>query len=161
MFKQRPFCCGKRNIFLARQQKRILFKITYPNKEERGMKVMTKVVFGCCLVILMATVSGCYSISQGTVSTHFKSQIAKGKTTKVEVLQELGNPDQKIDLGDGKQQFSYIKEEYKITPLSCFSSNAGNSQNIEFWLAFDADNTVADFGERPTTKAKNYFGGQQ
>jgi len=116
-------------------------------------KVMMKFVLGCCLATL---ITGC--VSYGTVLNQFKSQIVKGKTTKTEVLQKLGNPDQKIDLGQGQEQFSYIKEEYMSNPVSFVS---GKSKNTEFWLTFDTNNAVADFGERPTSKAKNYFGGQQ
>ena len=116
--------------------------------------VVTKFVLGCCLATLMATVNGCVS-TYGTVPNSFKSQIVKGKTTKTEVLQKLGNPDQKIDLGQGQEQFSYIKEQYTITGFNTLQ------KNTEFWLTFDTNNAVADFGERPTSKAKNYFGGQQ
>jgi outer membrane protein assembly factor BamE (lipoprotein component of BamABCDE complex) len=123
--------------------------------------VMMKVVFVCCFVVFLTTMSGCATYMSGAVPDRFKSQVVKGKTTKTDVLQELGNPDQKIDLDNGKQQFSYIKEEYRITPLSGLSANAGQSKNTEFWLTFDTTGAVVDFGDRPTSKTKNYFGGQQ
>lgn len=121
-------------------------------------KVIMKVVLGCCLVMLVA---GCSSLGPfgcetfGAVPDKVKSQIIKGTTTKVWILQEIGKPDQQIDLGDGKEQFSYIKEVVPVIPPAVLL-NAGKNNNTEFWIVFGTNNLVVDFGEKPTLKKKNY-----
>jgi hypothetical protein len=70
----------------------------------------------------VGTVSGCSVGTYGSkVSAEQKAAIVKGQTTKVDLLCELGNPDQKIDLGGGKEQFSYIKEKYTSTGFTASS----------------------------------------
>ena len=128
-------------------------------------KITLEVVFGCCLVILLVFTNGCSSLGGsfgcqtfGAVPDKVKSQIIKGTTTKVWILQELRKPDQQIDLGDGKEQFSYIKEVVPVISPAVLL-NAGKNNNTEFWIIFGTNNLVVDFGERPTLKEKNYFAG--
>jgi hypothetical protein len=85
-----------------------------------------------------------------------KEAIVAGKTTRTEILRELGNPDQKIDLGNGKAQFSYIKEKVRTKGAILIPASETTSQYEEFWIVFDKD-VVAEKGERPTTKTPNYF----
>ena len=89
------------------------------------------------------------------ISDAQKASLIKGKTTKTEVLNEFGNPDQKIDLGNGMEQFSYIKESYKAT--NALVAESSTSTFTEFWIVFDSNGVVKNFGERPTTKQPNYF----
>ena len=108
---------------------------------------------------ILGGITGCVNMGgdYGSVVTEGqKSSIVKGKTSKIEILRELGNPDQKIDLGNGKEQFSYIKETIKSSG-NPFTMSTGSTYN-EFWILFD-NGIVSDFGERPTTKAPNYFKG--
>ena len=94
---------------------------------------------------------GCYAGTFGSVVTpEQKAKIQVGKTTKVELLRELGTPDQILELGGGKEEFSYIKEA--IT--SYMATAVGKS--TEFWLVLD-NSVVTDFGERPTTKKPKYI----
>ncbi len=115
-------------------------------------KLLTAMVCSCVLSGGCATTIG--GDFGSVVTEGQKAAILKGKTTRTDILRELGNPDQKIDLGGGKEQFSYIKETIQTTggvfSLSTFSSYT------EFWIVFD-NGVVSDFGERPTTKAPTYF----
>ncbi|MBU3933112.1 MAG: hypothetical protein KKH11_00390 [Candidatus Omnitrophica bacterium] len=112
---------------------------------------MGLVIIGVLFMSGCATVGGDYG---SVVTEGQKAAIVKGKTTKTDILRELGNPDQKIDLGGGKEQFSYIKETIKSTGV--IFSLTTSSQRTEFWIIF-TNGVVSDFGERPTTKAPTYF----
>jgi len=99
----------------------------------------------------LAFLVSCSMASYGTkITEEQKAQIIKGKTTKAWFLKEIGEPDQRIDLGDGKEQFSYIyaKGTYKGVVVT--------HKYTEFWVDFDKDGAVADFGERPTTKKPTF-----
>lgn len=100
---------------------------------------------------------GCVSAGgdYGSVLTDAqKSQVVVGKTTKTEILRVLGNPDQRIPLPDGREQFSYIKESIR-SQGSLFGSRS-TSRYQEFWIIFNGD-VVAETGEQPTSKSPNYF----
>lgn len=118
---------------------------------------IARILLASFMAVLLAAVSGCVTATYGEIATTFKSQITKGKTTKVEVLQELGDPDQRIDLGKDQEMFSYIKEVYFINPVTAWTQDPGKlNRNTEFWITFDKNDKVLDFGERPTTKLKKY-----
>jgi hypothetical protein len=107
-----------------------------------------------CLLTLGAlalAISGCPIGSGGhPVTPEQQAAIVKGKTTTTQVLQELGEPDQRLDLGNGKEQLSYISEKY--TSYAVTSSAEGT----EFWIVVK-NGVVEDFGQRPTTKKPNYL----
>jgi hypothetical protein len=108
---------------------------------------LAKLLLIVCVALFSAA---CAAGTFGTVITpEQKSNIKIGKTTKVELLKEIGTPDQIIDLGAGKEQFSYISE--RITTYGVSTT----SQNNEFWLVLE-NGIVKDFGERPTTKSPKY-----
>ena len=117
-------------------------------KSITAMAIAAKLlVIGCVALFLTACPMGPF----GTVITpEQKAKIMTGKTTKVELLKEIGTPDQVIDLGGGKEQFSYITE--RVIGYGVGST----SQNTEFWLVLD-NGVVTDFGERPTTKSPKYI----
>jgi len=121
---------------------------------------IVRMLLASFVAVLLSVGSGCvYTSTYGEVAATFKSQIAKGKTTKVEVLQELGDPDQRIDLGNDQMMFSYIKEVYSYSPnpFTAYTQDLGKiNKNTEFWIKFDKNDRVVDFGERPTTKSKKY-----
>ncbi|MFI3185099.1 MAG: hypothetical protein QX198_03890 [Methylococcaceae bacterium] len=117
---------------------------------------IVRMLLASFVTVLLATGSGCVTGTYGEVAATFKNQIAKGKTTKVEVLQELGDPDQRIDLGKGQETFSYIKEVYSANPFSGLQDLGKINKNTEFWITFDKNDRVVNFGERPTTKLKKY-----
>ena len=117
--------------------------------------MLVRIAFFLC--ILFAGLSGCINMSGefgSVVTPGQKSAIVNGKTTKTEILQELGDPDQIIDLGNGKQQFSYIRES--IWGISGPFGGSGSSRYTEFFVVFDKD-IVSASGERPTTKTPKYF----
>lgn len=112
-----------------------------------------------CIALLAALVGTAGCISMGgdygsVVTAGQKAGIVKEKTTKTDILRELGNPDQKIDLGNNKEQFSYITERVRTKGGLIMAEIA--SQYTEFWIVFE-NNVVTETGERPTTKAPNYF----
>lgn len=110
------------------------------------------------ILVVAIWLAGCVSMGGdfGSVVTEGqKTAIVKGKTTRTDILRELGNPDQKINLGGGKEQFSYIKETTKTSGVMGLSYST-SSNYTEFWIVFD-NGIVSDFGERPTTKAPTYF----
>jgi hypothetical protein len=119
-------------------------------------KQILNIVLACAGAIVFA---GCVNMSNdyGSVVTQGqKDAIVKGKTTKTEVLQQLGNPDQKIDLGNNKEQFSYIKENVGTKTSLIIPTGSVTSRYTEYWIVFEND-IVTDTGERPTTKQPNYF----
>jgi hypothetical protein len=91
----------------------------------------------------------------GGVTPEQRASIVKGKTTKTELLREVGDPDQRIDLGGGKEQLSYISDTYDVAPFIGETS----SGHKDFWIVLDKSGVVEDFGERPTTKSHKYGGG--
>ncbi len=108
---------------------------------------------GACVVLVLVglLLPGCPAGTYGSkISAEQRAAIVKGKTTKVDLLRELGNPDQTIDLGGGKEQFSYIREKYTTYGVTA------SSENTEFWILL-SNGVVNDFGERPTTKSTNYM----
>ena len=99
--------------------------------------------------------------SGAVVSDEQKATIKKGKTTRVQVLQELGNPSQEIDLGKGKVQFSYVQATTTWGLFSSIKHPFGRDPSdvmkyTEFWIIFK-NNVVEDFGEKPTNKRPQYF----
>jgi hypothetical protein len=107
---------------------------------------------GAVLILVgLLLLPGCPAGTYGSkISAEQKAAIVKGKTTKVDLLRELGNPDQTIDVGGGKEQLSYIKEKYTTYGVTA------SSENTEFWILL-SNGVVTDFGERPTTKSTNYM----
>jgi len=98
------------------------------------------------LWLLAACPAGTY----GGLTAEQKASIVRGKTTRVELLREVGTPDQSIDLGGGKEELSYVREKYTTYGVHA------TSENTEFWITLDKG-VVQDFGERPTTKSKKWF----
>jgi outer membrane protein assembly factor BamE (lipoprotein component of BamABCDE complex) len=99
--------------------------------------------------------------SGAVVSDAQKANIEKGKTTRVQILQELGDPSQKIDLGKGKMQYSYVmstRSSDYLTPIKHpFGTSASDVIKFtEFWIIFKND-IVEDFGEKATNKTPNFM----
>jgi len=117
----------------------------------RGSKSMVTMMTLFVAFPLVLLLSGCPAGTFGSIVTpEQKASIIKGQTTKVDILKELGNPDQAIDLGDGKEQLSYISSAVKTSLI------AASSTNTEFWVVLNKG-VVEDLGERPTTKEPNYM----
>lgn len=119
--------------------------------------IMTTVV---CIVIAMCAAGCAMSTNMGgdygsVIPEGQKAAIVAGTTTKTQILQELGTPDQRIDLGEGKEQFSYIKETIQTSGTMFNISTKSNF--TEFWIVFNGAGVVTDKGERPTTKQPKYF----
>ena len=70
---------------------------------------MNKYVKIIGVAILATVMCGCASFGTD-ITADERAQIIKGKTTKIEVLRQFGNPDQTIKLDRGREEISYIKE---------------------------------------------------
>ena len=113
----------------------------------RYSKAITLLVIGP-VIALTIFANGCASHMSGSVVTdQQKAAIINGTTTKTDLLREFGNPDQTLDLGNGKEELSYIREEWGF--------GARKLSATEFWVDLNKG-VVQDFGERPTTKAPAY-----
>jgi hypothetical protein len=113
----------------------------------------------CVALIGIIGSTGCFSpgAQHGSiVAPAQKKAIVPGTTTKTEILRELGNPDQKIDLGNKQEQFSYITLNIRrgmFIPMGGGVNGLGGiSSNTEYWILFEND-IVKETGERPTTKS--------
>ena len=115
------------------------------------LQAISTITISVLLVATAVMLSGCPMGTYGSViKPEQKAAIVKGKTTKVELLRELGNPDQTVDLGGGKEEMSYIREA-----ITSYGIRA-TSENTEFWILINKE-VVEDFGERPTTKSPKYI----
>lgn len=111
---------------------------------------MNKYVKIIGVAILATVMCGCASFGTD-ITADERAQIIKGKTTKIEVLRQFGNPDQTIKLDRGREEISYIKENV-IMGVAPFVK----PKNNEFWLQVK-NGVVEDFGERETKKSPNYM----
>lgn len=133
--------------------------------------IYTKHIFFLCVLITPllytqeANAWGPFRNTKGhagaVVADAQKAAIVKGKTTRVQILQELGDPTQKIDLGKGKVQFSHVMSTRSSGYMTHFKYPFGtDSSNLvkftEFWVIFKKD-IVEDFGEKPTNKRPKFF----
>jgi hypothetical protein len=105
---------------------------------------------GIVLLAFSPLLTGCPAGTYGGVKQSQLANVVKGTTTKVELLRELGTPDQVVDLGGGREELSYIEETY--TTYGVWAK----SENTESWFILKKD-VVEDFGTRPTTKSHKYF----
>ena len=106
-------------------------------------------------VLALLASAGCFSPggSFGSkVSSEQKAGIIAGKTTMTDVLRDLGNPDQKIDLGNNQEQFSYITANLQQGFYAPPPFGSVGLKNTEFWILFE-NKIVKESGERPTTKS--------
>lgn len=126
----------------------------------------TIVIFLCIVLMLFASagIAGGLFRWQSDIGTKIspeqKADIVKGKTTRVQILQELGDPDQKIDLGKGQLQYSYLQGTKKSSLATQFKYSFGGKPSdmvkfTEFWVVFKND-VVHDFGEKPTNKRPKF-----
>lgn len=114
------------------------------------MKEYPRAVFVMGIVLIATCLCGCATQKFGSkVSDAQKAAIEKGKTTKADVLISLGNPDQTIDLGSGKEELLYIRGSMLYGPYGNKMTNT-----VEYWIILD-HGVVSDSGERPTTKQVN------
>ena len=111
---------------------------------------MNKYVKIIGVAILATVMCGCASFGTD-ITADERAKIIKGKTTKIEVLRQFGNPDQTIKLDRGREEISYIKENV-IMGVAPFVK----PKNNEFWLQVK-NGVVEDFGERETKKSPNYM----
>jgi len=115
------------------------------------VRVFAKAGSRLAAAAVLCVLAGCSAGTYGsTVTPEQRAAIVKGQTTKTDLLRELGNPDQTIDLGDGKEQLSYISETYTTYGVSA------SATGTEFWVVL-TNGVVEDFGERPTTKQPSYL----
>lgn len=96
-----------------------------------------------------ATVAGCQGGVFGTKAKPApQAPLVSGKTTKAEVLRQLGEPDKTADLGKGKEELLYLRE-------STFTHNSWwHPTKSGFWVVLK-NNVVESFGERSTVPDQN------
>ena len=105
----------------------------------------TLTVLALVVLLLITSCLPTIPINLGVKVTPEQQQsIHKGKTTKSELLAKLGDPHQRIDKGQGNEQFLYISNVVN-------NLGGGLIRGEEFWVTFNG-NVVSDFGERPTQK---------
>jgi len=94
-----------------------------------------------------AMLSGCPKGIYGSVVTLEQMRvIVRGKTTKAELLNLLGEPDETKNLGFGKEELSYVRST--VGTHYNFGSY-GNYKKTEFWILLK-NNIVEAYGERDT-----------
>jgi outer membrane protein assembly factor BamE (lipoprotein component of BamABCDE complex) len=74
--------------------------------------------------------------------------IQRGSTSKARLIDMLGSPDRAVDLGDGREEFWYIKRTVANHSSWLYSTKSG------FWVVFN-HNIVEAYGERNTVKDDN------
>lgn len=103
------------------------------------------------LAPLAATLPGCPGGTYGSViEPEQKAAIVRGKTTKEELLDELGRPDQTTDLGGDREELLYVRETIAN------HGNWMNSNKTAFWVIINK-NVVEAFGERRTPQSPSYI----
>jgi len=102
-------------------------------------------ILGIMAIILLI---GCASVGH-KIDQSATDKIEKGKTTKEQVLNLMGSPDQIIRLGNGDTTFTYLyirstlKPETLIPFVGMFVGGS-NMQHQAFSVTFDPDNVVKD-----------------
>jgi predicted secreted protein len=123
-----------------------------PNLEfaMKSLKIIRLVIMLAIAAELAATLSGCQSAGAGArVKPEEQAAIVNGKTTKQELLQRLGDPDQISDLGNGKEEMIYLRENVSAHRNWFHPTYSG------FWVVLK-DNTVEAYGERTTMPDQGY-----
>lgn len=101
-----------------------------------------------------AMLQGCLPGTHGSIiEPAQRAAIVRGQTTKDQVLNELGSPDDEVDLGGGKEEISYIQE---TVPNRANFNLLRNSSKSQFWILLN-NNVVEAYGDRTTDKSPNYF----
>jgi hypothetical protein len=96
------------------------------------------------LLAIAAAVSACQGGGAGALSkSEQQAGIVSGKTSKQELLQRLGEPDQRTQLDNGKEEWLYLHENVSTHRNWFHPSHSG------FWVVLK-NNTVEAFGERAT-----------
>ncbi len=101
------------------------------------------------LVLLACLLAGCVS-SGRKIDQSAADKIEKGKTTRAQVVDLLGSPDQITSRGGGDTIFMYhymrvtAKPETFIPIIGAFVGGA-NVQNQMFMVTFGSDGVVKDF----------------
>lgn len=99
------------------------------------------------LLPAVSLISGCPKGIYGSVITQEQmAVIVRGKTTKAELINLIGEPDEVKNLGGGKEEFSYVRAT--VGTHYNFGSY-GNYTKTEFWVILK-NNIVEAFGERDT-----------
>ena len=107
----------------------------------RKSKAVTLTVMLAVLVPTVATLPSC--AGGNAIEPMQVAAIARGSTTKAEVIQSLGDPDKTTDLGGGKEELLYVREDV---------ANHGNWLHPNYkalWIVCK-NNIVEAYGERAT-----------
>ena len=110
-------------------------------------KTIRLALLSIMLVPSAAILPGCPAGTYGSVITPEQmAVIVRGKTTKAELLSLLGEPDDVKNLGDGKEELSYVRAT--VGTHYNFGSY-GNYTKTETWIILK-NNIVEAYGERDT-----------
>lgn len=100
----------------------------------------------CVLAPAATLLSGCPAGIYGSVIKPGQvAAIVRGKTTKAQLTELLGDPDQTTDLGNDREEWLYIQQNI------AHHSNWLHSTKSGFWVVFNK-NIVEAYGERNTVK---------
>lgn len=116
-------------------------------KESKAMGVMMK----CAVLALAAAMlCGCAGKYGSVLEPEQVATVVRGKTTKAQVLAMFGDPDKAEDLGGGREEIFYIREDVSAHGTWFHSNNRAH------WFAFK--NGVVDaFGEHATADQPRRF----
>lgn len=113
-------------------------------------KVMRVIVMLVVLVPVATMLSGCPAGTYGSVvEPEQVAAIVRGKTTKAQLLEALGDPDETTDLGNGKEELLYIQQTV------AHHSNWLHSTKSGFWVIL-SKGVVEAFGERATVPDESH-----
>ncbi len=110
---------------------------------------MSKIIRFAMLFFLLAPstllLSGCPKGIYGSVITPEQlSGVVRGKSTKLEVVRILGEPDDEKNFGNGREELSYVR----ATVGTHYNFGGyGNYKKTEFWIMIK-NNVVEAYGER-------------
>jgi hypothetical protein len=101
-------------------------------------------------IIVPAVVAAALAGCQGGASAKPEPPVAivSGKTTKAELLKQLGEPDKQTTLGNGKEEWLYLREKPSAHASWWRPSKSG------LWVVLK-NNVVDAFGERNSVEDQN------
>jgi len=115
----------------------------------KRLKNVRVIMMSAMLAVAAATVSGCQGGASGAlVKPGQEAAIVSGKTTKAELIKQLGEPDKTTDLGKGKEELLFVHENPAIHGSWFRPGKAG------LWVILK-NNVVEAFGERKNLQDQN------
>jgi len=79
------------------------------------------------------------------------SMIVQGKTTEAEVLELLGEPNQKMLNSNGTKTYTYMYHETTMSGGGLFSNPKVQMTGENYTVGFDQKGIVSDIGQNPSS----------